>query len=177
MPVLLVGANPAISLFDGDRVTAFACVWVADWSVRGTGTAVILWHDGTVRVLGENAALAAWLERDFTRHFPEVAGLPWPEPRVEVTPVKLDLDLEHMRAEAGNIVIEAGDVLGRRTYATDEFDLGGVHHGLSLVLAPAATASIRVDGTELAGEVRVGGTPERPSSSAFLTLAEVWSAA
>ncbi len=46
MTVILCGANPGVRLFEGDTVTAFASVWTVDWSVRGAGTALVLWHDG-----------------------------------------------------------------------------------------------------------------------------------
>jgi hypothetical protein len=65
-------------------------------------------------------------------------------------------------------------VLDRRAFATDDFALGGVDHSLSLVLAPCGSGSISIGGRGLAREIERGGTPERPSSSAFLTLAEVW---
>jgi hypothetical protein len=65
-------------------------------------------------------------------------------------------------------------VLQRRTLSTDEFDLAGTAHSLSLVVAPTASARVTVGGQALPGEVRVTGTQERPSSSAFLADAEVW---
>ncbi|GIG64060.1 hypothetical protein [Phytomonospora endophytica] len=174
MTVLFVGANPIVRLFDAGAVSAFASVWIADWTVKGPGTALVLWHRGSVRVLGEDAELARWLERDFTRHFPEVAGLDWPESTVEIVPVRVRAGLDSLEVEAGDVEVSAGDVLDRRTFATDAFELDGVAHGLSLVLAPVATGRIAVGGTGLPGEVVVEGTPERPSSSAFLTAGEVW---
>lgn len=175
MTVLFVGANPFVRLFDAEgAVTAAASVWVADWSVKGSGTALVLWHRGSVRVLGANRELARWLERDFTRHFPEMDGLAWPASTVEDVEVEVSGGLESLRAEAADIVVTAGDVLGRRTFATDSFDLGGTPHGLSLVLAPARSGTITIGGVDVPGEVVVEGTPERPSSSAFLTAAEVW---
>jgi hypothetical protein len=77
--VILCGANPGVRLFDGDVVTAYASVWVVDWSSLGSGSAIVLWHADAVRVLTDNPELGHWLERDFTRHFPEADGLPWPE--------------------------------------------------------------------------------------------------
>jgi hypothetical protein len=66
-------------------------------------------------------------------------------------------------------------VLDRRTFQTDDFALDGVPHGLRLLLAPVAEATLTVAGQRLPGTVTVGGTPERPSSSAFLATEEVWS--
>ncbi|MGH8880367.1 MAG: hypothetical protein ACRD0P_23935, partial [Stackebrandtia sp.] len=173
--VILVGANPIVRLFDGGTVTAFASVWVVDWSVRGSGTALVLWHDDRVRVLGENPALAAWLAEDFTRHFPEAEGLAWDCGAVEAEPVAVDIDLDTgLTVTAADVTVRANVILDRRTFATDSFDLGGRPHGLSLLLAPAAEAEIRLDGKPVPGTVQRGGTDERPSASAFLTAAEVW---
>jgi hypothetical protein len=176
MTVILCGANPGVRLLDGDRVTAFASVWTVDWSVRGTGTALVLWHDDRVRVLGADPDLAWWLAHDFVRHFPEVAGLPWPQPAVEAVPVHVDLDVATgLVARGGDVEVTMSGVLDRRTFATDGFALDGVPHALQLMLAPVSTAAVTVGGRALPGAVAVGGTAERPSSSAFLATAEVWS--
>ena len=176
MTVLLCGANPAVRLFDGDDVTAFASVWVVDWSVHGPGKAIVLWHDGHVRVLADVPALGGWLERAFVRHFPETAGLSWPEPTPERVEVAIDLDLrDGLSARAGDVAVTVSGALAVRTFETDTFPLDGVPHALRLVLAPAADATITIGGTRVPGTVRRDGSAERPSSSAFLTTAEVWS--
>jgi hypothetical protein len=176
MAVVLCGANPGARLLDGDTVTAFASVWVVDWSVRGSGTALVLWHDGRVRTLGADPSLAEWLASYFVRYFPEVAGLPWPSPAVEEAEVTVDLDLATgLTAHGGDIAVTMSGVLDRRLFDTDDFELGGVSHELQLLVAPVSTAAITVGGQRLPGSVTVGGTAERPSSSAFLATAEVWS--
>ncbi|WP_211239662.1 hypothetical protein [Jiangella gansuensis] len=175
--VVLVGENPGVQLFDGDTVAAYASVWVVDWSTHGTGKAIVLWHDGQVRLLTDRPELGRWLERDFTRFFPEADGLPWPQPRVERHYVRVENDLVHgTRARAGDVEVRIRDVLDRRAFATDGFDLGGRVHSLSLVTGPSATATISVRGRRLPGDIVRGGTPERPSSSAFVAVAEVWRA-
>ena len=88
----MCGANPGMRLFEGEAVTAFASVWVVDWSEHGSGNAIVLWHNGLVRVLTEDPALGGWLERAFTRYFPEVEGLPWEEPKPERATVDVRLD-------------------------------------------------------------------------------------
>ncbi|GAB1508691.1 hypothetical protein [Actinophytocola sp. KF-1] len=174
--VILSGANPGVRLTDGEVVTAFASVWTVDWSLRGAGTALVLWHDDQVRAVGAEPGLAEWLAQYFVRHFPEVDGLPWPAPLVETAPVAIDLDLATgLTARGAGIEVTMSDVLGRRTFATDDFDLDGVPHSLQLLLAPVAEAAVTVDGQRVPGQVRVGGTEHRPSSSAFLATAEVWS--
>ena len=173
---ILIGANPLVSLFDGDVTTCFASIWLVEWSTRGRGEAMVLWHEGQLRVLGADPDLAWWLAQDFTRHFPEARGLAWPEhPTVERARVAIDLDMSAgLRAEAAAVVVSMSGVLDRRVFDTDAFDLSGVPHGLSLVTAPVSHATITVAGRRLPGEVRVSGTPDRPSSSGFLTSAEVW---
>lgn len=175
--VILAGANPGVRLFDGDTLTAYASVWQVDWSTHGSGTAIVLWHDGVVRVLSSRPDLAEWLESYFTRHFPEVDGLPWPRPTVERRPVGVDIDLERgMRARSGDVAVEMTGVLDRRVSITDEFDLGGQEHSLMNLFVPCADAEIRIRGRRLPGSVTRTGTPERPSSTAFLATAEVWQA-
>jgi hypothetical protein len=174
--VILSGANPGVRLTEGDVVTAFASVWTVDWSVRGAGTALVLWHGNRVRAVGSDPTLAEWLAQYFVRYFPEVAGLPWSTPEVEAAPVTVDLDLAAgLTARGADIEVSMSAVLGHRTFATDSFALDGVPHSLQLLLAPVAEAAITVGGHRVPGEVTVGGTEHRPSSSAFLATAEVWS--
>ena len=76
--IILAGSNPGLRLFDETgKVTAYASIWMVDWSIRGSGTAVVLWFDGIVRVVSEDVDLASWLERYFVRSFLEVQGRPW----------------------------------------------------------------------------------------------------
>src|SRR5688500_9446731 len=122
--VLLVGANPGVSLFTGERLTAFASVWIVRWSERGSGRAIVVWHDGRVRVLATDRELGYWLSQHFTRNFPEVAGVPWPEPEVRRADVDVTLDLATgLDARARDVRVRMGEVLHRRTFSTDEFDL------------------------------------------------------
>jgi len=101
--------------------------------------------------------------------------VPWPEPDVRLADVDVTLDLATgLRARARDVDVRMDGVLQRRTFSTDEFDLAGTAHSLSLVLAPMRTARITEGGRVLPGQVQLGGTPERPGSSAFLAEAEVW---
>jgi hypothetical protein len=174
--VILTGSNPGVRLYDEDgRVTAFASVWIVDWSVRGSGTAVVLWYDDRVRVISEDLDLAAWLERYFVRSFLEVKGLEWPEPHFERDMVEVRLDLaDGLTAKAADVQIELGGVLDRRMFATDCLLLDGVEHSVSLLIAPVRSARIGIGGRTVPGFVHVHGTRRRPSSSAFLTTSEVW---
>lgn len=173
--VVLVGANPGLQLFDGDEVTAYVSAWRVDWSTHGTGSAVILWHEGRVHLYGADRSLAHWLERDFTRHFPEVAGLPWPDPVFHRRNADVDIDLATgARVRAGEVHVTWGEVRDQRSFTTDDFPLGGVPHSLHLVLGPSFRAHGRVGGSIMEGEIATSGTSDRPSSSAFVTEAEVW---
>lgn len=173
--VVLVGANPGFRLLDGDDVTAYVSAWRVDWSPEGSGTAVIRWQDDEVHVYGRNPRLARWLERGFTRHFPEVEGLPWPDPILHRTPAHIDIDMARgARVRAGDLAVWMGDVRDHRTFATDDFPLGDVDHSLHLVLGPCFMGHGRVGGSMMEGEIVTSGTPERPGSSVFVTEAEVW---
>lgn len=176
MTVRLVGANPGLLLYDGQQRTGFASVWRVDWSTRGAGTALVLWHAGRPRVLTEAPELGHWLAAEFTRHFPEVRGLPWPEPELTTAPVRLRSDLARgVRAEAADVTIEIADPLDRRLVTVDTFDLGGKPNALSTVLFPCRRGTITVAGEPVPGDPQVKPGPP-VSSSAFLADAEVWSA-
>lgn len=175
---LLVGANPAVQLFDSSGTcTAYVSCWRVDWSVRGSGTALVLWRPDGVTVLGRDPALGGWLAEHFVRNFPELDGLAWSAPAFQRCDAHLDIDLAHgMRARAGQVEVTVSDVLDRRSFTTDDFPLAGVPHSLHLVLAPCRSGAIRVAGRALEGTLDFWGTPERPGSSAFVTEAEVWRA-
>jgi hypothetical protein len=174
---VLVGANPAVQLFADGSCTAYVSCWRVDWSTHGPGTAIVLWRPSGVSVHTDRPALGQWLADSFVRHFPELEGLPWSTPRFRPAPAHVDVDLARgLRARAGALSVVTAGVLDRRTFATDDFPLGGVPHSLSLVLGPCASGEIRVGGKALPGEIERGGTPERPGSSAFVTEAEVWRA-
>jgi hypothetical protein len=172
MSLVLVGANPGVLLTDdaGER-TAFASVWEVDWSERGAGRAVVLWHAGRVRLLGPDPELTGWLADTFVRHFGELRGLAWEPAAPERTEVRLDLDLGRgLTATAGDVTVELADVFDRRVFAMDGLEVGGVTYALSNVYAPCRTARVTVAGTPLPGAAAVEGD----SSSAFLAVAEAW---
>jgi hypothetical protein len=174
--VTLVGANPAVQLFDAaGACTAYASAWRVDWSPHGRGTALVLWQGGRVQVYGADTGLARWVEREFVRFFPEVEGLPWPEPTPVRRTVRFENDLATgTEARAGDVRVALSRPLDRRAFATEDFPLGGVPHSLSLVVAPCGEGGVWVRGRRLPGELQFSGTPERPGSSAFTTEAEVW---
>jgi hypothetical protein len=176
--IVLVGSNPGVLLRHRGAITAYASVWVVDYSRHGSGTALVLWHEGRVRTIGENPALSRWLADAFVRYFPEVGQLPWsPEP-VERAHLEVDIDLAvGARAAGANVEVAIGGVLDRRRFSSDDFRLGNDTLRLSNVYAPCANAEISVSGAAIPGRPAVDRRPERPSSTAFLAVAEVWSRA
>jgi hypothetical protein len=173
MTVMLTGANPGVLLRDGGAVTAFASVWQVDWSEHGAGPAIVLWHDGRVRLLGPDPALAEWLADTFVRHFGEVDGLPWEPVAAERAEVELDLDLGRgLVAKAGDVTVEISGVLDRRPFAMSGLTLGSVEYALSNIYAPCRTARITVAGAVVPGAPEVD--PDGPSSTAFLATTESW---
>ena len=176
---LLVGASPGLQLFDADGdCTVVASIWRVDWSVRGRGPVLVLWRPGEVTVWGADRGLSGWLAEDFVRHFPEVKGLAWAEPRYLREEPWISLDLRTgLSAFTADVQISLREPIAVRAVAEDRFTLGDQTCRLSLVLAPCAVGEIWIAGRRLAGEVRRNGTTRRPMSSAFLAEAEVWQAA
>lgn len=173
--IRLMGANPCVTLYDGDRATAYASVWRVDWSEQGgSGHAIVLGDAERVRVIGPDAELAVWLAGEFNRNITSVsAGLPWREPEVTVAPVAFALDLARgLHAEAGGVTVELTDPMDRALTRNDAYDLGGTPNVLSTVWMPCRHGSITVDGRRLPGRPRVD--PAVPTSTAFIAEAEVW---
>jgi hypothetical protein len=176
--IVLLGYNPGVQLVGDDgKPTAFVSIWGVDWSLRGHGQAIVAVYDGKVRVLGPDPELGRWLAEYFVRHFPDLEDLPWAEPAIEETTVQVELDLATgVHAAAGDLRVRMGDVLGRRAVSIDAFPLGDdvPPHALTMALAPCAYAEITVGGRRLNGHVEVSGTPDRPSSTAYISHTETW---
>ena len=178
MSVVLVGQNPALTLASGDSVTALASVWSVEWSLRGAGNALVLWHAGDARVLGTDESLCQWVADTFTRQFPEARELAWDATRFERADMRYEIDLERgFLAEGGDVTVEISEPLARRVFRTDDFPLDGVRYAMSNVFVPCGRASVTIAGEPVPGAPIVKADPLRPSSSAFLAVAEVWSTA
>lgn len=173
---VLVGANPFVTLYDeAQRPVFYASMWRVDWSLRGAGTAIVVWRRGETVVYSADLALASWLEHEFTREFPEVKALAWPEPILHETPVMFDLDLSTgVLVETPDLRLRLGDVGRPRPFRTDDFRLAGRPHGLSLVSAPCFTLNGHWRDEPLEGRLQTEGNPGSASSSACVTDAEVW---
>jgi hypothetical protein len=174
MTLRLMGANPCVTLYDGDRATAFASIWRVDWSLRGGGHALVLGRPGQVRIIGPDAALGAWLGAEFNRHIRSVSGdIVWSEPEFTVAPVRFDLDLESgLSASADDVAVEISGPIERYLTRKDDYDLGGTPNILSTVWIPCKMGSISVAARPLPGAIKLD--PAQPMSSAFIAEAEVW---
>src|SRR5690606_15087632 len=107
MSIRFIGANPCVTLSASGGRVAFASVWRADWSERGSGRALVACHGGASRVVAPDAALRRWPAPRLTRHFPVVRRLPWPGPEIPRAPVGLEVDREAgMRAVAADVTVE-----------------------------------------------------------------------
>ena len=169
-----MGANPGVTLYDGDRATAYASVWRVAWTLRGNGRALVLGTPEQIRIIGPDAGLGLWLGTEFNRHLRGVSGgISWSEPELTVAPVEFHLDLAAgFRATADDVSVEITGPMERYLTRNDEYDLGGTPNILSTVWIPCRDGAISVDGARLAGAVRVD--PAKPMSSAFIADAEVW---
>jgi hypothetical protein len=174
MTLRLMGANPCVTLFDAERATAYASVWRVDWSLRGSGHALVLGTPDRIRIIGPDAELGSWLGAEFNRHITSVsAGIMWTEPELTVAPVRFDLDLASgFSASADDVTVEITGPIERYLTRNDRYELGGTQNILSTVWIPCRAGLISVGGVSLAGAVRVDAT--KPMSSAFIADAEVW---
>ena len=163
--IILAGANPGLRLFDENgKVTAYASIWMVDWSIRGAGTAVSSGSTGSSGWCPRTSTWPSWLERYFVRSFLEVQGLPWHEPAIERDLVQVSMNLaDGLSAKAADIQIEMGGVLDRRLFATDNFQLADGNHSLSLVIAPVRSATVSIGGASVPGFVQVDGSPTSPA--------------
>ncbi|WP_412539011.1 hypothetical protein R8Z50_24555 [Longispora sp. K20-0274] len=166
MSVRLICANPCLMLTVDDERVAFVSAWRVDWSERGAGNALVLWHAGRPRVIAPDAELGRWLAEDFVRHFTETKGLPWADLEVTVAPVTFHLDLATgLRAAGADVEVTIGGPTGMALQGVEAYPLGDVSNALTLVYVPCSSGTLSVGGAGVTGDV----------AAAFLTDAEVWS--
>ena len=140
------------------------------------GSALVLCHESRTRVHGPDERLCRWLVEEFTQHFPESSGTGGDLEYLD-TPVEIDIDLERgMRAVAGSVTVEMGQSMDWRTFRAERVELAGNSYELSDVFVPCSSGSIIIDGQRLPGQPTLIEDDGKPGSSAFLAVAEVWSA-
>lgn len=176
MSLLLMGSNPGLGLYAAGvsgTLVAFASAWRVDWSTHGSGTAIVLWYEGRVRLVTQRPELGFWLADTFNRHFPEVAAVPWTEPELTDAPVTFELDSSAgVRVRAAEVVMEVSAPLDRRITITGSFPGNSLR--LSNVYTPCRAGRLHVAGRRVLGDPRIKPAL-RPSSTAFLADAETWS--
>jgi hypothetical protein len=172
---ILRGTGATAQLLDGDETVALASVWRVDESPMGSGTALILWHAGLVRVIGVDPGLTSWLSGRFVRHLPEAEGLDWSQVDVRTDEVEIQLSETGLVARAVGIEVRIAEAIGQWRVTTDELVLDGVELSRSMRLVPCRQGSIELDGRQLGGEPRVDEAAEPPRSTASLALDDVWS--
>lgn len=182
VPVAFIGANPCVTLLDDGTRTGFVSLWEAEWSVHGAGRAALVWRagDAAVRLLTPDPRLGQWLAGTFSRHFPELDGLPdIAEPvdceiagwRVEVDTVRAEL-----RGRDGSTVAASiGGALQTRPAHVPRWRLGDVPWTLTNLLTFCADAALEIDGSPVPGAASVTTAGGRVQSSAFIATHETWS--
>jgi hypothetical protein len=174
--VHLIGANPGVALFESEDdalPVAYASAWRVDWSIAGAGDVLITWFEGVPQAVSEVPKLAEWLAGKFNRHFPEVSGLVWPDPKIVVAPVRYECDLTSgAHIEAAGVTVDITQPLTSRFVNVGSFPLGAESLGLSTLISPCRQGSIAVGGAKLPGSPRI--QQDAVASSAFLANAEVW---
>lgn len=170
-----VGANPAALLWEGDQATAFVSVWQVDWSIEGSGGALVLCRPGELRVLCDPPLLGRWLFDTFLTHSSELGQFDLPaRPTVEKASVRIDLDLTAgLHASAGDVSVRITGILDRRRTLDSGLRLGGIPWSLSQVYMPCRSARIEAGGAVVPGVPRIQDSPQ-VGSSAFLAVAETW---
>lgn len=177
MGVVLVGSNPGLLLYDGDRPVAGASLWTVDWSVWGMGTVLLAVDEHGWRSVGTDEHLARILLERFTRHFPEMETFRESTSLLHTDDiVRVESDLfSGLRASGGGVELRIGGVKERRKYSNPDFLLGPTSLALSNVYLPCELGELSLDGTPVAGLPRCEWKDGHWSSSSFLAVAEVWS--
>ena len=155
---------PSALLWDGDQATAFVSVWQVDWSIEGSGGALVLCRPGELRVLCDPPLLGRWLFDNFVTHFRELAHFDFPaRPTVEKAAVRIDLDLTAgLHASAGDVSVRITGILDRRRTLDSGLRLGG-----SLVAVAGLHAlPVGPDRSRRRRRARRAPHPRRPARSA-----------
>lgn len=184
-PVFLCGENPGLTLYEPgtDQIVVVASYWHCTDSPSGTGDALVLWMTGpnaeASAIYTDNPLLARRLMEELTRHFPEFEGIPVTDLPVVGAICGHTFDGSayrvECRAEAHRIELAWSGPLDRKQIVWPGFPAGQSTFDLTTVICPCASASLRVDGRPIVGEVRSDASRDgHPTSSAFLAFAETW---
>ncbi len=181
MPVKFIGANPCLTLFHDDARTGLLSAWEAEWSVQGSGRAVLVWTmgDDSVRLLTPEPRLGTWLADSFSRYLPEFEGLPAisdptgcdiAEWHIEPDGVRFDV----AGSDGSRVVASMGRPEQTRPFHVPQWQLGEVTWTLTNLLTFCAEATLEIDGAALPGEPRLSTDGDRLHSTAFIATHETW---
>lgn len=181
MPVEFIGANPSATLMRGEARAGFVSLWEAEWSVRGSGVAVLAWVDGdeTVRLLTPDAELGGWLADTFSRHFPEFAELPEIGEPVDCDVIEWHIGQEYARVkvageDGSSIIALISRPVEIRPGQAPAMLLGDVQWTLTNLLTFCTDATLEVDGARVLGRPEISADGERSRSTAFIATHETW---
>lgn len=181
MPVEFIGANPVATLFRADTRAGFVSLWEAEWSTYGPGTAVLAWVEGddSVRLLTPDADLGRWLTGTFSRHFPELDGLPEIAEPVDCDIAEWHVGPESARArvfgaDGSSVIAAISKPMRSRPGQATEWRLGDATWTLTNLLTFCTDATLEVDGARVLARPVVEGGADDPTSSAFIAVHETW---
>lgn len=181
--VKIAGENPMIVLYapESDDMIAIASVWTCTYSEAGTGRVLVIWADpvatgldalAPVGIFTDNPELGRFVWANFYNDYAPIRNRGVEEAPLRVahfTELSAGKHLHRISCVAGSTMIELEwrdviDVFHVVTHPTG--------YEVSVVAAPCAAGTIRVDGIPAAGDIH---QPEGWfGSSAFLAFAETW---
>ncbi|NED99031.1 hypothetical protein [Phytoactinopolyspora halotolerans] len=181
MPVEFIGANPNVTLLRGQDRAGFVSLWEAEWSIRGPGVAVLAWTDGEeqVRLLTPEFALGSWLAETFSRHFPELSGLPDIGEPVECEVREWRITADYVRArvtaeDGSRVAVSIGQPFASRPGQVSDWELGDACWTMTNLLTFCTDATLEVDDARVFGRATVNEDDEQPTSTAFIATHETW---
>lgn len=181
MPVDFVGANPNVTLFRGEAKAGFVSLWEAEWSIRGSGVAVLAWVEGdeAVRLLTPELDLGSWLAGTFSRYFPELSDLPEIGSPVSCEVREWWVTGEHVRTrvtgdDGSRVAATIGQPLATRPGHVADWKLGPTHWTMTNLLTFCSDATVEIDDARVLGRAMVSEDNDRPTSTAFIATHETW---
>lgn len=172
--VFFIGVMPWVRLFDGERLTCWASVVQADWSLGGAGRILMLRQDGRRRFLGDNKELLHWLGQ-WILH-PATGEKPI-EAQVEFEQSEVALEIDPasgLRATAGDIQIEIASPIDRKLIRRERYPLGDFFPTASWVRIACEQARVVVGGIAMPGRPNRSKDSFGQYSTAQINIAEVW---
>lgn len=193
--VLLCGENPEIRLYHGapedENEIGYASYWRCTYTPLGVGQVLIVWAhsaphadlDGQAAIYSDVPAVGRYVADMFVQHFPNLARLNLRD--VEVRPAGLmqtgdPLTSYRLTCATDTIKIEARwdkvlDIRPPRLYSGFTGGRRGTRRlQVQNVICPVETASIRINGERLPGDVVSFHDGQLHRSTAFLAFSETW---